>query len=117
MNQSICNFKYLIGIMGDKKPLIKGIMDAFLIQIPAKLTGITNGIAKMNYDTVKNFAHTMKSSVSIMGIIILAPILNEMESLGTARVNMERIKELNLELNSLCVQAIEEIETEKYKYA
>ena len=117
MNESICNFKYLVGIMGDKKPLIKGIMDAFLIQIPGELSGITNGIAKMNYATVKNFAHTMKSSVSIMGITILSPILNEMESLGTAQINMERIKELNLELNSLCVQAVKEIETEKYKYA
>ena len=58
----------------------------------------------------------MKSSVSIMGITLLTPILKEMEDLGTNANNIERINELNLQLNLICNQAINEIESKKNNY-
>ena len=57
----------------------------------------------------------MKSTVSIMGISVLTPILLEMENLGAKATDIERIKELNLKLTLICKQAIAEIEREKHK--
>jgi HPt (histidine-containing phosphotransfer) domain-containing protein len=108
--QNVCDLSYLIEIVAGKKHLIKGIMDSFLIQIPEELNCINDAIIKINYATIKSYSHTMKSSVSIMGISMLVPILKEMEDLGKAAVNIERIKVLNMELNSICKQAMEEIE-------
>jgi hypothetical protein len=51
----------------------------------------------------------MKSSVSILGITRLVPVLNELEELGAKGNNMERIKELNLNLVLVCGLAMDEV--------
>ena len=58
----------------------------------------------------------MKSSVSIMSISILIPILKEMEDLGAKATDLDKIKQLNQQLNLICNQAIREIEKEKLNY-
>ena len=105
----VCNLNYLSGLMGGKEHLIKKIMDTFLIQIKEELTSINNAILKKDYATIKNLAHTMKSTVSIMGISVLHPILQEMEELGKNSTALERIIALNKQLNLICKQAFEEI--------
>jgi len=75
----VCNLNYLSGLMGGKEHLIKKIMDTFLIQVKEELDSINDAILKKDYITIKNLAYTMKSSVSIMGISALIPILQEME--------------------------------------
>lgn len=114
--ENVCNLNYLTEMMGNKKPLIGGIMDSFLQQIPEELKSINDAISKTDYATIKNFAHTMKSSVSIMGITVLTPILKEMEDLGKEATGIERIKELSIQLDFICAQAIKEIEKEKPNY-
>lgn len=115
--ETLCNLNYLSEMVGGKNHLITGIIDAFLKQIPEELAVIKDGIEKGNYATIKNFAHTMKSSVSIMGITILTPILLEMENLGGSATDMGKIKELNQNLISICKKALAEIESEKHNYA
>jgi len=122
--KNVCDLNYLTEMMGNKKHLINGIMDAFLIQIPEELKIINDAIIKGDYKTIKNFSHTMKSSVFIMGVSVLTPILQEMEDLAIKAmialdpltINIEKIKELNETLNVICKQAIEEIEREKPNY-
>lgn len=119
-----CNLTYLSEMTGGKKQLIKEIIDAFLQQVPNELKSINDAILKNDFITIKNFAHTMKSSVSIMGISSLNPILNEMEDLSKNSIggsipittSVEKIKQLNEQLNSIATQAIEELENEKQMY-
>ena len=115
-NENVCNLNYLSDTMGGKKSLIKEIMDVFIKQVPEELQFINDAITKTDYKTIKSYAHTMKSTVSIMGISILIPILQKMEDLGARAADMEQIKELNKELTAICKQAIEEIEREKHNY-
>jgi HPt (histidine-containing phosphotransfer) domain-containing protein len=112
----VTELKYLVEMMGGKKNLIKGIIDSFLIQIPEELFSINNAIAKTDYYIIKNISHSMKSSLSIMGISKTMSILKEMEDLGSGASQIERIKTLNISLNIICKQAIEEIEKEKHNY-
>jgi len=114
--ENVCNLRYLTDAMGGKKHLIKEIIDVFLKQVPEELQYVHNAIIKIDYATIKNYAHTMKSSVSIMGIAMLSPVLQEMEDLGAKATGIEKIKELNKKLNLICKQAIKEIEEEKNKY-
>ncbi len=111
--QNACDFSYLSEMMGGKKNLMLGIMDAFLEQIPEELHSINDAVTNTNYPIIKNVAHTMKSTVSIMGIYSLEPVLKEMEALGATIGNIEKIRTLNLELNTICKKAIEEVENEK----
>jgi HPt (histidine-containing phosphotransfer) domain-containing protein len=116
-NENVCDLKYLTEMMGSKKNLIKGIMDAFLEQVPDELKSINDAIPKADYASIKVFSHTMKSSVSIMGVSKLTPILQEMEDLANKATDIEKIIELNEKLNLICKQAIEEIKRELPNYA
>lgn len=115
VEEKVCNFNYLNEMVGGKSNLIMEIMDTFLIQVPADLRLINDAIVKKNYSDIKSFAHKMKSSVSIMGISVLTPILQEMMTLGEKKMNIEKINDLNQRLNLICKKAIGEIEKEKVK--
>jgi len=114
--ENICNLGYLSETMAGEKHLIKEIIDIFLKQFPEELQCINDAIKKTDYALIKSIAHTMKSSVLIIGISSVVPVLQEIEDLGRTAVNIEKIKELNQKLNVICMQAISEIEREKYKY-
>jgi HPt (histidine-containing phosphotransfer) domain-containing protein len=114
--ENVCDLMYLDKMMGGKKNLIKGIIDAFLKQVPEELQSINDAIEKTDYKIIKNVAHTMRSTVSIMGISILTPVLKEMEDLGASASDIEKIKELNQKLNLICKQVLEEIEREEHNY-
>jgi len=70
----------------------------------------------MDYVKIKDIAHAMRSSMSTMRISVLLPILEEMEALGISSSNIGRIIELNKKLDSICKQALVEIEKEKNNY-
>jgi HPt (histidine-containing phosphotransfer) domain-containing protein len=111
--ENVCDLKYLSDMMGGKKHLINEIMDVFLKQIPEELLAIRTAIEKSEYTVIKRFAHTMKSTLSIMGISVLIPVLQEMEDLGAKGESIEEIKKLNIRLDLICRLAINEIEKEK----
>ena len=110
------NLEYLINIMSGKKDLIRETIEIFVKQANEDLPMINEAIKKDDYSTVKRFAHRMKSTITMMGIDSLSPVLEEMETLGNEKNNMERIKELNEKLNETYAQALEEIKIEKLKY-
>jgi HPt (histidine-containing phosphotransfer) domain-containing protein len=112
---NICDLKYLAEMMGGKNHLIKGIMEAFLLQLPDELNRLNDAVKKSDYASIKNLTHTMKSTVSIMGITTLKLLLEEMEGLAKSATDMERIKTLNIELNQTCKRALNEVEREKIK--
>lgn len=114
--ENVCDLKNLYTMMGGKKHLIIGLMNTFLSQIREELQRINDAINKKDYPTIKKMAHTIKSSVSIMGISVLVPVLREMEYSGAIAASIEKIKEQNVTLNLICNQAIEEIEKEKLNY-
>jgi HPt (histidine-containing phosphotransfer) domain-containing protein len=113
---NICDFRYLSETMGGKEDLIKEIIDTFLKQVPEHLSDLNDSISKSDYSSMALLVHTLKSSVSIMGISLLTPVLHEMEELATNKTNIERIKELNDHLNGIFKLALEEIEKERLKY-
>src|ERR1035437_6760875 len=90
--KNVCDLSYLSEMVGGKKQLIKEIMDVFLKQVPEELQSINDAVLKTDYAVIKRYAHTMKSTVSIMGISMLTPVLQEMEDLGATATRLEGIK-------------------------
>ncbi|HSH67918.1 MAG TPA: ATP-binding protein, partial [Bacteroidia bacterium] len=115
-SKKVINLEYLTDIMSGKKELIKETIDIFIKQAAEDLPIIKEAIDKSDYLTVKRFAHRMKSTITMMGIESLGPVLEEMEILGKEQNNLERIKELNNKLNATYSLALEEIKIEKLKY-
>jgi HPt (histidine-containing phosphotransfer) domain-containing protein len=115
-NIKVCNFEYLTEMMGNKKSLVKEIIDAYILQVPDELGELNAAVERADYPTIKKLAHTIKSSVSIMGMNIAVPILQDMENLGASLTDINRINELNGSLKLICKQAMNEINIEILKY-
>jgi HPt (histidine-containing phosphotransfer) domain-containing protein len=113
---TVCDLNYLAEMTGMKKNLILEIIDLFLTQVPEELEVLGKAIATTDYATIKSVSHAMKSTVSVMGINILAPVLQEMQTLGDCQGDMARIRNLNLTLNGVCSQALDEIRAQKQNY-
>lgn len=114
--ENICNISYLTEMVHGNKTLMKEIIDEFQVQISEELKRINDAVENTNYQVIKNLAHTMKSTVSIMGVTILTPVLNEMEDLAKNANDIEKIKILVITLNIICKKIIDEVASNKHKY-
>lgn len=112
-NVNVCNLVYLKEMTRGKKHLIKDIIDVFLLQAPEELNSINIAVKNVDYESIKTYTHSMRSTVSVMGISSIASILQEMEAFAKKSLEIDKIIELNIKLNSICKQAIAEIEIEK----
>ncbi len=118
--KDVCDFSYLSCMMGRKKHLILRIMDLFLKEIPEELRSLKNAIKNKDYPAIRSLSHIMKSSVAIMGISTLKPVLQQMEDICTITTGPdslrvvtrreEKIKKLNQKLRVICRQALEEVQ-------
>jgi CheY-like chemotaxis protein len=106
--ESIINLSYLKEIsMGDPE-FEQTIIQQFILQVPEELKGLEEAISSGDAKGVKAVAHTMKSSVSYLGVNTrLYPALHRLETgaIHAARVEMERDF---AEVRTVCMQAIEE---------
>ncbi len=116
IKEKVCDLLYLNEMVRGNKRLIKEIIDEFLTQVPEELEMINEAVSKEDYPIIKNVAHTMKSSLSIMGISVIIPVLQSIEELSGAKSEIGRIRELSVTLNAICNQVIEELEGAKHNY-
>ncbi len=114
--QNVCNFNYLIDVVGGKKHLIKDMMDTFLLQIPEELKSINDAVLRNEFPAIKSLTHKLKSSVSIMGITAVQPIIEEIHKLAEKGADIDKIIELNKQLNLICKMAMDEVEKEQLNY-
>jgi CheY-like chemotaxis protein len=112
----VVNLNFLIQSIGSKKDVMRETIDIFLEQVPEDIQILNEAVTKIDYTRIKNYAHKMKSTASLIGMHDVEPILAEMESLGEDKKEIGRIESLNEMLNVLCKQGIEEMEQERLNY-
>ena len=116
LKNNVINLDFIIKTMRGKKEVILNIIDIFLREVPKDLLAINKAVNEADYLTIKNHSHKLKSSVSLMGIIDLKSVLNDMESLSKLEKDLNKIKQLNEVLHLKCNLAVEELKIEKINY-
>jgi PAS domain S-box-containing protein len=112
----VVNLNFLIESIGGKKDVMRETIDIFLEQVPQDIQILNEAVTQIDYTRIKNYAHKMKSTASLIGMHDVEPILAEMESLGEDKKEIGRIEVLNKTLNVLCKQGIVEMEQERLNY-
>lgn len=116
--EKICDLTYLSEMMGGKRNMIAELMNDFVEELPGELAILNDAVKNNAFTEIKQAAHKMKSTISIMGVACLQPLLNEMEQLAieAKNDNMERINILSEEVTGLCEQALAETVVLKEQY-
>ncbi|MGF2414788.1 MAG: response regulator, partial [Ferruginibacter sp.] len=95
VTEKICNLSYLITSTRGNKIMLNNIIKIFMQQIPEELAALAEAIEKTKYTNISDIAHKLKSSIAVLGIAVLKPLLDEMEQLGNIALGIEKIKQLN----------------------
>ncbi len=115
-NHKLVDLTLLEKTMRGNKKVILETIEIFLEHLPENLEGIKEGVEKHDFGMIRRNAHTMKSSVSILGINKIQEVLEEMERLAASESGMERIMELKNSILLLSNRAVAEIEQLKDQY-
>lgn len=116
VGEAVTDLNYLKETMNGKKEAIKEMLTYLLKQLPEYLSALSGAIDRNEYTSIAKLSHKLKSSVAIVGVKSLHPILVEMETLGKSNSNMEKLRSLHLELDPIAQQALKEIQQEQTKY-
>ena len=111
--ERLSDFTYLLTAMRGKERIIQDTFDIILRQIPNDLFIINDAIEKLDFETINEIAHKMKSAISILTASSLQNLLQEIEQNAIEEKNIGHIKILNSRLTKMCSALQIEIETER----
>jgi HPt (histidine-containing phosphotransfer) domain-containing protein len=106
---------YLKSMSSGNTELIKEMIEIFKQQIPEFVADFQKALDKDDRKAIAAIAHKAKSSVSIMGIARMAAVLKDMENKAKEGGDLNLISEWIEEFNSVCYQAIVELDVELEK--
>jgi HPt (histidine-containing phosphotransfer) domain-containing protein len=75
----VCDMTYLLNASRGNKMIIQNILAVFFKETTKELSGLRKAIEKKDHTGISNISHKLRSAFSILGIIILEPVFNEME--------------------------------------
>lgn len=95
----VCDLTYLQNFSGGDKGFMRQMIELFFKQVPVELNSLHQHAG--NFDNVRNTAHRLKSSVSLVGAESMVVLLKQMEKLAIDGSDSDQILELNKELVQL----------------
>jgi signal transduction histidine kinase/CheY-like chemotaxis protein/HPt (histidine-containing phosphotransfer) domain-containing protein len=98
---NVCDLAYLRQMSGGDSIFEKEMISLFLKQVPEELENMKQAAIKENMPGVKEVAHKLKSSVSLLGAESMLTRLKEIESLVLQEQETVNILRLNQELSEL----------------
>ena len=105
---SVINMEYLRSISKGDKAFERNMIRAFSSQMPLELKQLKTAIEDKNYKRIGTIAHSMKSTVSYMGLQYLTPLLQEIETESENQNGFARINDNFISIDATCQLAIKE---------
>jgi HPt (histidine-containing phosphotransfer) domain-containing protein len=109
--ERISNLDYLNELSNGNPKFVKDMIALFLTEIPQELRVIEEAISKEEYETVRQAAHKLKSTIPFVGLEkhVRSEVL-EMEKLGAEKKDIARIEALFRKIKRTCEKAAEELQ-------
>lgn len=105
----VCNLTYLTNFAGGDQSFIDQMIGLFCKQVPEELNNIRVHASLNNLADVRNVAHKLKSSVSLLGAEPMIAQLKQVEELAISGAENSAILELHDQLLALFVTAEAEL--------
>lgn len=108
-NFRVINLTYMKEISGGDAQYEKMVTEQFLDLIPAELNALESATTNKNFTELKRTAHSMKTSVSIMGLVSLLD--EDLDDLENGELSESEIQQKVDHVTSICQQALIEAKT------
>ena len=112
INDKVCDLNYLLTAVRGNKKVVHDIINIFLEETPRELAELQAAIGRSDHKIIRDIAHKLKSSFSLIGITVLQPIFEEMELLSSTASPIKKIEQLNRRVMIVFEQAKAEMEFE-----
>ena len=106
---AVIDREYLRSLSKGDEAFEKNMMKAFSEQMPRELNALKTAIAEKNYKKIESAAHSMKSTVSFLGIHQLAPLLEQIETDSQNKNGITGIHHSFTSVEATCHLAIKEV--------
>jgi HPt (histidine-containing phosphotransfer) domain-containing protein len=105
------NLDYLQEVSNGNKKFIRDMIKLFLTEVPEELSKLEQTINEKDFEGIRESAHKLKSSIPFVGLDkIIRHELSEIEQLGAAGEDHERIVSLFSKVKQTCGEAIAELQ-------
>jgi HPt (histidine-containing phosphotransfer) domain-containing protein len=100
---------YLNQLANGSDEFISKMTGIFLEQTPEALENLDKHLAAGDWKGLRATAHKMKSSLSIMGIKELEPVVADLENFCEKETNLDQVPELVDKVKEVCHEAMQEL--------
>ncbi|MBL4817606.1 MAG: Hpt domain-containing protein [Deltaproteobacteria bacterium] len=106
---------YLRELADGSNDFVVEMIEMFLDQTPKYLSQIDLYLQENDWESIQGIAHTMKPSLSFMGIATLEPTVMSIEDNCRDQKDLETIPDLVQQLNQTCEASYKELQEELTK--
>ena len=110
--ERITDLSYLVSICGDDDDFKTEMIETFLKNTPLLINDMKNYLIDSEWKMIGDIAHKMKPSFTFMGIHTAKDLILNIEKQGRMQENVKEIPAMIFELESICLGAFTELETE-----
>ncbi|MBC7641148.1 MAG: Hpt domain-containing protein [Flavobacterium sp.] len=103
------NLSKVYALSENDNDFVLQIVSLFVIEVPADLEQIANGIEQKNYDQTFRFAHKIKPTLDLLGMTVAFDELILVENWSEKQGKRKEIKETFKSISNKIEKAIKEI--------
>ncbi|MBX2844318.1 MAG: Hpt domain-containing protein [Flammeovirgaceae bacterium] len=115
LTSNITNFYYLSEFSENDIGFMREMVEVFIKETPRELQKLQFALSKRDWKTIGSIAHSLKTSVRLMGMKDLHMEIEELEISGKSEKDVKSIPERTEKIIKICEEAIAELK-EKKKY-
>lgn len=109
-SNKVTDLSYLIAISKGNKAFIDEMIDIFLSENPLEIELLESAIEELDYESIKAYAHKMKSTIPFVGMDkLIEKDLEKIEALASLKNGTETIEQLFSQIKKICLIATEEL--------
>ncbi|HEX7015600.1 MAG TPA: ATP-binding protein, partial [Cyclobacteriaceae bacterium] len=107
--RKVYNLDYLKRVSGNNEEFIREMIQTFVSSLPQTLDGITEAVAKEDWDAVSRLAHQIKPSFTLMGLDLLREKASLIEENSRTRTEVTTLPQRVQEFMDYCRNVVEEL--------
>jgi HPt (histidine-containing phosphotransfer) domain-containing protein len=108
-DESVIDLTYLQSLSKGDKVFEEAMLKSFVDQVPGELEALNSSIEKEDFHSIRTIAHTMKSTVSYLGMMPLLTRLEEIVDLASQGKDLYRIRKEYEEVKIVSLAGLAEV--------